>query len=87
MSYLPEIRKRVESLPQYKNSIKSTEKVHLLRKLIAIFVFTVLLSVVAYFSGARNFQTAFLHVFVLFFAVNLFDVIVLILLYSAIVKN
>lgn len=26
MSYPPEIRKRVESLPEYKNSIKRTEK-------------------------------------------------------------
>ena len=55
MSYPPEIRKRVESLPEYKNSIKRTEKKHILKKLIAVFV----------------------HVFILFLAVNLFDVIVL----------
>lgn len=77
MSYPPEIRKRVESLSQYKNSIKSTEKGHIVKKLIAVAVFIVLLAAVAYFSGARNFQTAFLHVFILFFAVNLFDVLVL----------
>lgn len=61
MSYPPEIRKRVESLPQYKDSIKGTEKGHILKKLIAIFIFIVLLSAVAYFSGAKTFQTAFLH--------------------------
>lgn len=77
MSYPPEIRERVESLSQYKNSIKSTEKGHIVKKLIAVAVFIVLLAAVAYFSGARNFQTAFLHVFILFFAVNLFDVLVL----------
>lgn len=77
MSYPPEIRERVESLPQYKNSIKSTEKGHILKKLIAVAVFIVLLAAVAYFSGSRSFQTAFLHVFILFFAVNLFDVLVL----------
>ena len=33
MSYPPEIRKRVESLPEYKNSVKSTEKAHILKKL------------------------------------------------------
>lgn len=77
MSYPPEIRERVEFLPQYKNSIKSTEKGHMLKKLIAVAVFIVLLSAVAYFSGARNFKTAFFHVFILFFAVNLFDVLVL----------
>lgn len=77
MSYPPEIRKRVESLPEYKNSIKRTEKGHILKKLVAVIVFITLLSAVAYFSGAKRFQTAFLHVFILFFAVNLFDVIVL----------
>lgn len=77
MSYPPEIRKRVESLPEYKDSIKRTERKHILKKLIAIFVCITLLSAVAYFSGAKTFQTAFLHVFILFFAVNLFDVIVL----------
>lgn len=77
MSYPPEIRKRVESLPDYKNTINKTEKGHILKKLIAVFAFIVLLAVVAYFSGARNFQTAFRHVFCLFMAVNLFDVIVL----------
>ena len=76
MSYPPEIRKRVESLPEYKNSIKKTEKRHIVKKLIAVFVSITLLSVVAYYSGAKTFQTAFLHVFILFLAVNLFDVIV-----------
>ena len=52
MSYPPEIRKRVESLPEYKNSIKRTEKKHILKKLIAVFVCVTLLSAVAYFSGA-----------------------------------
>lgn len=77
MSYPPEIRKRVESLPEYKNSIKGTEKGHILKKLIAVVLFVILLSMVAYFSGAKNFQAAFLHVFILFLAVNLFDALVL----------
>ena len=77
MSYPPEIRKRVESLPEYKNSTKRTEKKHILKKLIAVFVCITLFSAVAYFSGAKTFQRAFLHVFILFLAVNLFDVIVL----------
>lgn len=77
MSYPPEIRKRVESLPQYKNSIKKTEKGHILKKLIAVFIFIPLLAAVAYYSGAKSFKTAFIHVFILFLSVNLFDVIVL----------
>lgn len=77
MSYPPEIRKRVESLPQYKNTIKSEEKEHILKKLIAILAFIVFLSAVAYFSGAKTFSTAFFHVLILFIAVNLFDMLVL----------
>lgn len=77
MSYPPEIRKRVELLPEYKNSIKSTEKKHITMKLIAVLVFIILLSTVAYFSGAKTFETAFIHVFVLFLSVNLFDLFVL----------
>lgn len=58
-------------------NIKSTEKKHLLKKLIAVFALIALLSAVAYCSGAKSFQPAFFHVFTLFFAINLFDVIVL----------
>ena len=47
MSYPPEIRKKVESLPQYKDTIKSAEKEHILKKLFAILAFIVLLSAVA----------------------------------------
>lgn len=77
MSYPPKIIKRVESLPEYKNTIKTTEKSHIVKKIISIIVFITLLSAVAYFSGAKDFLTAFLHVFIIFFSVNLFDVVVL----------
>ena len=77
MSYPPKIRKRVESLPQYQEIIRSKEKAHLTAKVIAIFLFAVLLAAVAYFSGARSFPEAYVHVFVLFFAVNIYDLFVL----------
>lgn len=77
MSYPPAIRKRVESLPEYKSSIQSTEKKHIAKKYITVFVYIILLSAVACFSGAQSFETAFVHVFILFLSVNLFDVIVL----------
>ena len=69
MSYPPEIRKRVESLPQYKDSIRATEKKHMYKKIAAVLLFIVVLAAVAYFSGARTFQTAFGHTFFLFAAV------------------
>lgn len=36
-----------------------------------------ILAFVAFFSGKRAFAPAFLHVFILFFAVNIYDLIVL----------
>lgn len=77
MSYPKEIRERVENLPQYKDVIKEEEKRHLSIKLIAVLIFAIVLAVVAYYSGAKNFKSAYIHVFILFFVVNIYDMIVL----------
>lgn len=77
MSYPKEIRDRVENLPQYKDVIKVEEKRHLSVKLIAVLIFAIVLAVVAYYSGAKNFKSAYIHVFILFFVVNIYDMIVL----------
>lgn len=77
MSYPTEIRKRVESLPQYKDVIQKKEKEHLTVKIIAVFMFAIILAVIAYFSGAKSFSKAYIHVFTLFFVVNIYDMIVL----------
>ena len=76
-SYPPAIIKRVEELPQYKDTIKSREKKHAYQKLIAVFVFVIVLAALAYFSGCRTFSTTFRHVFILFFVVNFYDFLVL----------
>ena len=77
MSYPTAIRKRVESLPQYADVIKKTEKKHIFKKIIAVFVFGFILSIIAYLSGAKTFIPAFKHVFILFFVVNIYDMLVL----------
>ena len=77
MSYPPAIIKRVEELPQYKDTIKRREKAHVCRKLIAIVVFVVVLAALAYISGCRTFGNTFWHVFILFFVVNFYDFLVL----------
>lgn len=77
MSYPTAIRKRVESLPQYQSTIHKEEKKHISIKIIAVFLFAIVLALTAYFSGARNFSSAYFHVFMLFFAVNLYDMLVL----------
>ena len=77
MSYPKKIRERVESLPQYKDSIKKTEKTHVIVKILSIFVFPLILTIIAYLSGARTPFEVFRHVFILFFAVNLYDTVVM----------
>lgn len=76
-SYPPEVRRRVEQLPQYRETIKMREKAHLKKKLAGLAFFVPVFAAVAYFSGCRSFTEVFLHVFVIFFAVNLFDLLVL----------
>lgn len=66
MSYPKEIRERVENLPQYKDIIQAEEKRHLSIKLITVVIFSIALAIVAYYSGAKNFTTAYFHVFILF---------------------
>ena len=77
MSYPKEIRERVENLPQYKDVIKGEKKRHLSIKLISVLIFAIVLAVVAYYSGAKNFKSAYIHVFILFFVVNIYDMVVL----------
>lgn len=77
MSYPKPIRQRVESLPRYAGSIKKVATKHIIRKVITAIICVCLLACIAYFSGAKTFESAFWHVFILFNAVNWFDVIVL----------
>jgi len=77
MSYPPKIIKRVEELPKYKGTIKRREKSHISKKIFGMIFFVIALSGVAYLSGCRSFDTTFIHVFILFFVVNIYDLIVL----------
>lgn len=77
MSYPPNIIKRVESLPEYQGHIKQNEKAHLTKKLFGLIFFVFVLSLIAYYSGCRDFKSTFIHVFTLFFTVNLFDLVIL----------
>lgn len=81
MSYPREIRRRVESLPQYQDTIRQTKTRHLSLKIASVFVFAILLALTAYYSGAADFWSAFRHVFIIFLSVNLYDVFILDLLF------
>ncbi len=77
MSYPVAIRKRVEILPEYQSTIKYDEKKQITKKICGAFLFAVVLAFVSYFSGARTFLSAFIHTFILFSAVNFYDLVVL----------
>lgn len=52
-------------------------EVHINIKICAVFLFAIVLGLTAYFSGAKTFSNAYIHVFMLFLAVNVYDVVVL----------
>ncbi|MDR1205826.1 MAG: hypothetical protein LBL26_10170 [Peptococcaceae bacterium] len=76
-NYPAAIRARVEVLPQYRDILPQVKRKKRAQKIAfaaaAVFAF----AAVAYFSGKRTFGAAFVHLFSLAFAVNLYDLIVL----------
>lgn len=76
-SYPAAIRQRVESLPQYADILVATKKRNVARKILGMLIAVILLAFVAFFCGKTSFGPAFVHVFVLFFVVNIYDLIVL----------
>ena len=76
-NYPPKIQERVKSLDEYKDSIP-TKKNKIAAKLIACILFVVIISLILRFiNGYTTFLTAFGYGFLLWTIVNLWDVIVL----------
>lgn len=77
LSYPTKIRQRVESLPQYQTTIKKYEAKHGMRKVLFVLLCIVFMAVLAWFSGVRTFADAFVHIFILLFVVNIYDLLIL----------
>ena len=77
MSYPTKIRKRVEELPEYKDVIKTKEKKQTILKFCMVLIYIIIFTVISYFSGARTFLSAFIHTFILFLIVNIYDLVIL----------
>lgn len=75
-SYPPAIRERVASLPQYKDVLGVTKKKNIVRKISGTLIAVIILAFLAFFSGKTTFVLAFVHVFILFFVVNMYDLII-----------
>ena len=76
-SYPPAIRARVESLPQYRDILHDTKQKNIARKVTGALIAVVILAFLAYYSGKASFLPAFIHVFILFFVVNIYDLVIL----------
>jgi len=66
----------VASLPQYKDILDVTKKKNIARKIIGTLMAVVALAFLAFFSGKTTFSQAFVHIFILFFIVNMYDLVV-----------
>ena len=75
-SYPPAIRARVESLPQYQDILEKTKQKNILRKVFGAIIAIILFAHLAYYSGKTTFKSSFMHIFILFFIVNMLDLIV-----------
>ena len=76
-NYPPKIQERVKSLKEYKEKIP-TQKNKIVAKVIASIIFLVILCIILkYINGCTTFIESFYNSFILWTVVNLYDVVVL----------
>ncbi len=76
-NYPPKIQERVKSLEEYKDKIPTNEN-KIVAKVIASLIFLIIISIVLrYINGYTTFKDSFIYGFLLWTIVNLYDVIVL----------
>lgn len=75
-NYPPKIQERVKSLEEYQGQIP-TKNDKVLAKIIGALVFVIIGVLLARMAGAKGFMEAFIHMFILFTIVNLYDLIVI----------
>lgn len=74
--YPPKIQERIISLPQYKDKIPTSQKTYGI-KIIAVIILLVVLVGMCYWSSATSFIKTFVHVFIIATAINLYDLLIL----------
>ena len=76
-NYPPKIQERVKTLDEYKNKIPTQEN-KIVTKIIALILFLVIICVILrYINGYTTFLESFIYGFLLWTIVNLWDVVVL----------
>jgi hypothetical protein len=76
-SYPPEIRERVKGLPEYRDVFSRRVRAHRARKVIAAILLCFLFAALPYLAGEYGFIPSFMYVFSMFAVLNLYDLIVL----------
>lgn len=76
-NYPPKIQERVKSIKEYQNLIPTKEK-KLSIKLLAVFIFLIIICfILRYVNGCRTFSNSFRDGYLLWTIVNLWDVLIL----------
>lgn len=75
--YPDEVQARMRTLPQYEGKIPEKKNNYKKKKIPAAIIFIIILSLIVWFSGARNFASAVLYTFALFMVINFYDALVL----------
>ena len=76
-NYPPKIQQRVKSLAEYKNKIPTQEN-KIIAKLLASIIFLIIICLILrYINGYTTFKESFIYGFILWTIVNLWDLIVL----------
>lgn len=75
-NYPPKIQERVKSLEEYKGRIP-TRNDKIVMKMTGAVVFIIIGVLLARMAGAEGFLDAFIHMFILFTIVNLYDLVVI----------
>ena len=76
-NYPPKIQERVRSIDEYKDKITTKEN-KIIKKLIASILFVIVISLILkYINGYESFTDSFIYGFIIWTIVNLYDAIVL----------
>jgi len=75
--YPEEIQARMHTLPQYKNKIPAKKDSNVKKKLPALILFLILLSLIVWLSGVRGFTMSVLYTLGLYMIINLYDALIL----------
>ncbi|MBQ6687370.1 MAG: hypothetical protein IJN03_02485 [Bacilli bacterium] len=80
-NYPPKIQKKVKSLPEYKDKIPTNKNKIITKLIVTVFIIIIVSLVLRYVNGYETFKETFLNSLLIWTSINIYDVIVLDLLW------